>query len=564
MATVFSVLAKLRGDASAMVSEFRGGFAKVKREGTKAADSIARRFSRRVGRAARAGLTAAGGGIVAAAGVGLKEALDFNAILSDIEIQSGLSAEGMAKFQAALEEVSAKTTISRVDLAATGKVLVDLLGPAGASAEILDLVARAAIASGAEAKDLAGLISALKDSFDIDLTDIDALEESLSGALAAGKAGKIPLQEMSTVLQEVSSDFAKVSTGGPAAMALLVSAMQTARTAFGSTAQAGTGLKSGITALITRAAELKKLKIDVFVGKGQELRLAEFTTIIDKLSKLNIQQLTDALGSSEAAKFFFAFRDEGRKSFDAIEDAAVGATDIVDDFGKRTETQGFKIAKSMNDVKLAVSDAFQPERIQILVDGLSLVAAGAGKAVDALEAIGTFLGETAATIGGGDIEEIEQLIEDEKLFAAARRRGAARKTLGPTGITGDVIAPTLTGEVEEILQARKTIATAGKAGGFETLQAIGQAQDVLDLASERALAAALLVEQGSAKTVPQIEREQEISQAVERLLVPMLALAVSIQEQTASTEDNTRAQQNRGGSDSPRASGAMSGDLGPR
>lgn len=383
MATTFEILARLRADTAAFARDIAGAFSGAEKRGSQAAESIGAKFAKATSKAAGRAFQAGTAGIAGAFGFGVRDALAFEQSLDDIQIQSAASAAEMDAFRASVRATSEATSLGQVELAQAGETLVNLLGPAGRNAALLDLLGRTAIASGADVGELAGLISAVSDSFGIAVDDVEGMERALSAFLSAGKQGKVPLGEMNQVLQEVASNFAEMSSGGTDAAADVAAALQVARTAFGTAGQAGTGLKAGTTALKTHAKDIDKVIRGIGRKEGNK-ELAKFTVWADKtktklrdfrelapvLSKMNLEQLTKTMGSAEAAKFWAAFKGEGFQNFLDMADPAREATDVIDDFGKRTDTEGFRMAQSWNRMKLALADAITPEVLERFVQAV--------------------------------------------------------------------------------------------------------------------------------------------------------------------------------------------------
>ena len=428
MATGFTVFGKLAVSTAEAEAAITSSFAQLESQNKKSQRRIDKleskrekeREKRREGRrrAVRGAGFGIAGGVAAAAAAGARDTLAFQKTLAGVQIQAGASAEKMAVFEAALTATSRKTALSKQELALAAETLTNLLGPAAIeNAKLLDLLARTSVATGSDVTELAGLISAVSDSMGIAVTDTDNMERALSAFVRAGKEGKIPLSEMASTLQAVSSTFKEVGVGGVQSAADLSSALQVLRKSTDSAAKAGTILEAGITTLVQKSEEFKKVGIDVFIGKGPEKRLRGLRDILDQISekRLNIKQLQDILGRKEAVKFFRTLQDPAaREEFERLAKAAANATDITTDFGKRTETQAFRIQKAMNDAKIEISEAMTPERIETFVTILSGAVTAAGFLADKFVGLGTAIGE-----GVFDLEDF--LFGTREIIAATAR-----------------------------------------------------------------------------------------------------------------------------------------------
>jgi hypothetical protein len=477
MARSFDILARVRADAAQFTSELAGAFGGAERRGKKAADTIGKRFTKAAGKAAGTAFKAGAGGLVGAFGFGIKEALDLEKALDDIAIQAGSSDEAMAGLRASIRRTSEDTGIGQVELAKAGKTLVDLLGPAGQNAELLDLLGKTAVASGADVGDLAGLVSAVSDSFGVGVGDIDGMRLALSAFLSAGKQGKVPLSEMNQVLQEVASNFAEMSSGGTNAAADVAAALQVARTAFGTAGQAGTGLKSGATALKVHSDKIDKAIRKIGRKQGiAELRqftvwadetktkLKDFRELAPVLSKMNLDELSDSLGSAEAGKFWSAFQGEGFDNFLAMADPARKATDVVDDFAKRTGDESFRMAQAWNRVKLAIADAITPEVIEQFVsavESLSSVLQFAARhvsavvsALAALKALQMLAHFSGLAKGAGKLAGALDGVAGSAGSAGAQVSGLQKISAGATGLfAGLSVGQAIGGAIVDAKQA---------------------------------------------------------------------------------------------------------------
>lgn len=503
----FVVVARLLAETSQMLAQTRRALNKVE----KRSKSTTRRIARAAGRAFRKVGTVAGGGLAVAAVAGARSAINLQRTLGDIEIQSGASKDEMALLADAIKATSKATAISRGELALTSKRLVDLLGPAGRSAELMDLLGRTAVASGADTAELAGLISAVSDSMGIAADDTVRMESALSAFLAAGKVGKVPLEEMAIVLQDISSTFKDVSTGGPAAAADLAAALQVARKSFGSAAKAGTGLEAFISALIKKSAALKKLKVEVFTGKGAAKKLLPFRDILDQIQErgLNVQELTEALGRKEAAKFAkILTSEEGRKEFERIATAARGATDVSDDFGKRTEAAVFKVDQALNNIKGAFTDAFSEEDIEGIATAFQNLAGAAGTLANVVSTVAEGFNNI---IKLGDVL-INQ--EPEKRASEARQKANA-KTLK---------------QVEE-LQAKAGAAFRADPGGIRgTIDP--KAAEAAELALRESLLEVSELRGAERRDVVGFGRQQDIQKAARARLTEQQQAVLALSERT--------------------------------
>ena len=310
----FPITAVIGAQVDKIVSTARGAFREVKDEARKAGDGVDSAFDgggkKRRGKrfkgarkVARDAATAAGAGIVAIAGAATKRVLEFEDQLDAIGVQAGASSEELGVLRNAVNETSRQTGLGRDAVAGAVDELVNLEGGSAATAANIDLMGRAVRASGADGKDLAGVMFALNSAFFDGKASTEEMEAALSSVLTVGKEGSIPLSEMAVVLQQVASQFDDVSASGTQGAADLAAALQAAREGFGSASEAGTGLRAAVGALVGKSKELKRFGVNVFnVGKDGSRELKPLREIMDQLADSKLAKRPDLLQRPSARK----------------------------------------------------------------------------------------------------------------------------------------------------------------------------------------------------------------------------------------------------------------------
>ena len=270
-------------------------------------------FKRTFGRIGR-GIKSSLKGVLSPIGVGAgvaglvvvgREVLAFEQSLDDVAIQGDVSEKKMAELRATIDRLSREFGISRNVIAGASLELVNLLGASGASAETLEVLTRAAFATGAPVEELAGLVLSLRKQFGIAEDDAVGLEAALGAIILAGKKGSIPLGEMNLILQQTSAQFKEFSAAGTAGVAQLAATLQILRNSFGSAAEAGTGLNALLGVITTREVQLAEAGVNIRDANGEMRNLLDIVEDIDKAGIVK-----------DPAKFnrVFGTRKEARRS----------------------------------------------------------------------------------------------------------------------------------------------------------------------------------------------------------------------------------------------------------
>ncbi len=298
-----------------------------------------------------------------------REVMRNEEALTRVGIQAGLSEKELAKVRDVTHETARAFGLSTAETIRAATKLVDLEGAAGFSAAKIRVLAQAAVATGSDLADLAGIAKAMSDSFGIKTPD--DLLGALSAVTEAGKQGSIPLREMSVVLQQISADFKKVGALGKDGAADLAAALQVARASFGSAAEAGTGLKAFVNQLEQSGAKMRAfVKVFERGNDGAEV-LRPIRDIIDDIAKSPLlkrkQFFTQFFGSSEARKFLEAMV-QNRDKFEELSAAARKSTSVQDDAQKFLASSAGRLKLAIAETRGEMEALFTPERLATFVD----------------------------------------------------------------------------------------------------------------------------------------------------------------------------------------------------
>jgi hypothetical protein len=310
-----------------------------------------------------------------------RQVLSNEEALTRLGIQANMSAEQLAKVRAVAEQTGREFGVGTAKVIEAGNAIINLEGAAGFSAEKMRVLAQAAVATGANMSDLAGVGFALKNAFKIE--SAKDLSRALSAVTEAGKQGSIPLNEMSTVLQQIAVNFSKVGAAGVDGAADLAAAMQVARNSFGSASETGTGLKAFIDQLEQNSDKFRAFGVRVTkIGKDGKERLRPIREILDDIADSKIMKRnrfkTMLFGSSEARQFLEALL-ANRDGFNQLADAARNSNAVQVDSQKFLQSTAGRLQVAIAQAKGELEALFTPERLEKFV---TLVETGLVPALD--------------------------------------------------------------------------------------------------------------------------------------------------------------------------------------
>lgn len=319
------------------------------------------------------------GGIMDAAG----SLRDFERNLVRFQITAGKSNPQMERMREAITDVSKATAISNEDILEGVQTYVDLTGDVQGAESAMSSFARIAQASGSKVSDIATATAALRESMKLDPHDIEAV---FSGLISQGKAGAVNLKDFAGELSRLAPQFARFGgESGQKGIADLGAALQVTRKGFGSAEQSAVGLQNMMTALSLNAAKFEAVGVKVFNKdpKTGVKTFRSFVDVVDSIGKSSLVKdptaLTKAFGSSEAERTFNILsknRDELEKMYAAGMDAGT----VQRDLDTYMQSSAGKLDTVMNNLKVAVTEAFTPERIAAFVEMIEEV----GKAIGAV------------------------------------------------------------------------------------------------------------------------------------------------------------------------------------
>lgn len=332
------------------------------------------RFGKDASSTFKSAFSAAAGGLAGFASIQGVASLGRSVLASEdalerIGIQAGLSGGELDELRQTADATGRRFGMTRREVLEAAAAIIDLEGASGFSADKMNVLAKASVATGAGVKQLAGLAYSLNNAFKV--ANAAELEEMLSAITSAGKQGSVPLAEMSTVLQQIGTKFARIAPEGKAGAAQLAAAIQVARKGFGSAAEVGTGIKAFVDQLDQAAPKLSAFGVRVFTaGRDGRKQLRPMTEILDQLGESRLIKdpwlMTQVFGSSEARQFINTLV-ENREQFDELAAAAQHANDVQADSQRYLSSTAGRLRVAVNNARASLEAMVTPERLEKFV-----------------------------------------------------------------------------------------------------------------------------------------------------------------------------------------------------
>lgn len=150
-----------------------------------------------------------GAGLFAGAAV-LKNAYNFETVLTDIAMKGDMSSEATNKLRSRILGVSNATGIAKEEVASYLGLLIKQTGNVDLATNSMALMGKVAVASGAKMGDLAGIMAKLP-SLGVKTKDA---KEALNILLAQGEAGAMELENIPSAVGRMAAPAAKMGVSG--------------------------------------------------------------------------------------------------------------------------------------------------------------------------------------------------------------------------------------------------------------------------------------------------------------------------------------------------------------
>lgn len=333
------------------------------------------------------------------------EAMEFEKRIARLAIAQGKSNDEMEEFRRETMRISEATGVARLSIMQGVGAYQALTGDTKGATAAAETFARVAQATGAPVEDVATAAASLRQNLKIDASQFEDMFSILS---TQGKAGAVELNDFAREIAEVSAQWKKFGGGtGMAGATQMGAAFQVIRKDAGTSSKAATNFMALMTALVRNSGKLKGKGIRVFDKKGQ---LREFDDIVADIKKkgLKLDKLTDLMGSAEAMRALGALTSnmgEFQELMKATDTKSIGR-----DMEQYLESPAGKIEKAWNRVKLALAEAFTPERIVMAANAMEDLAGIVGGLVDMLSDLGALW----AKLSGKETTIVGQELLDKK------------------------------------------------------------------------------------------------------------------------------------------------------
>ncbi len=367
------------------------------RQAEKKADKFLHRFNKKAGafltnklKMGMFGAGAALGGIFVA---GARDALKFDESLTRLDISSSGAMGALSDVRNQILAISKDTGVAKEEILAGAQSFVALTGDGRAAAQSMALFARVSKATGATMEDISGAAAAMTQNLKIKPQDF---EKAFSILIRGGKMGAVELKDMAGLLAQLAPLAERFKGGGGTrGLAVLGSAFQLTRQGAGSAPEAATQLEALMGAIVQHAGKLRKGGVTVFDEKtvnGKKVKeLRSLDEIVDSIANSKLARdpelLVKALGRKEAYAAFLQLT-KVRGAWSSLATQTEKANDVSQDYAKFQESNAAKVDKAWNNVKIALAEAFTPDRIEALSHVLVRVLEFAARLVGYMEDVG--------------------------------------------------------------------------------------------------------------------------------------------------------------------------------
>lgn len=320
----------------------------------------------------------------------------------------------MLSLERSMRATSLATGVNRNALAGAASAYFDATSDVEGMSDALEVFARTSQASGADMEDLVKTSAAMKDSMGLASTEF---ESAFSGLIAQGEAGKVTLSELAREAPALMAAYSKFGKGtGRQGLMEMNAAFQVGAKAFGTSAEAATGLKAMLGMLDARQKQLAASGVKVYeVNKQGVAVLRPVSAIIDDIArkKIDKRKWGAIFGENREGRAFLSMLMQYPDLYKQIIEAGQ-RTDVVQEYAQnRAESRAGRLDLAMNRMKQAVADAFTPERIEAFTNSVEQLAEKIGPVADAV-------GFMADELGGiSDVgKAVRGLFDDANPFGA--------------------------------------------------------------------------------------------------------------------------------------------------
>lgn len=318
-------------------------------------------------------------GAIGVAGIGAatKDALDFDKQLTRLAINSSGAVGSIDSVRSQILAISKETGMAKEDILSSAAAFTALTGNGKQAREAMAAFALAQKATGASAEDLAMTAGALSQQLGIQGNEFERVFSILQ---KGAKAGAVEFSEMAGLMSSMAASFQGFAgSQGAAGVAQLSAMFQTARQGFGSASETSTGVERMLQAL-SQPRTIKALKAlnitTMTIAKDGTTRMKNALEILQAMQKSaagrDVRWMNAIFESSEARRA----ASEIMRNMSLVKTMAresLNANDIAMDAATVAASASGKVETAINGIKIAVAEAFTPDRLQAFADGLNAI-----------------------------------------------------------------------------------------------------------------------------------------------------------------------------------------------
>ncbi len=316
---------------------------------------------------------------------------DFERSLVRLGIAGNLTNVQIASLRTAIQQTSKDTAISASDILAGAQTYVDLTGDIKGAKTAMVSFARIAQATGASTADVATATSALQMSMRLDSSQAEA---AFSGLIVQGKDGAVGVKDFAGELAGLAPQFAQFKGGtGLSGIRELGAAFQVIRIGAKDSSVAATQFQALMGEIGKSGKELSQIGISVFEKDGKSLRGASdiFEQIAKNKQLASVATMEKIFGRKESQLAVLQLRAHIDK-FRELKEAGKDTTAVQRDMATFLESDAGRLDKAFNSIKVAIAEAFTPERITGFTNAVEALADKLGPVIESVGWIGDKLG----------------------------------------------------------------------------------------------------------------------------------------------------------------------------
>jgi len=327
---------------------------------------------------------------------GAKSAYNFEDKITRLAIAADKAPEAMDAYRNAVKGAAKDTGLDVDVIGPAADAYVKLTGDLDTATAALGTFSRVAQGSDSNIQDISLTGAQLGQTMGI---TADQMEEAFSALIVQGKAGAVELKDMAGELSGIAPQFAQFAGGkGLYGLRQMGATLQIVRRGFSDASEAATGMRDLMTAMLKHSDRLAGVGVHVFADDRKTLR--NMKTIVDDIAKkgLSEAQLVKVFGTQEAYRAFTQLKENG-ELYGQLVAKGYDAGAVQRDLNTYLASSAGRVALSWEKVKLAVLEAFTPDRIAKFASAVEHVVDLGFKLVDAfgefegkLEGIGKTIG----------------------------------------------------------------------------------------------------------------------------------------------------------------------------